>query len=113
MNVIFTHSFLKKFKKDYRSYNFSILELAIKLKRTQYLKLEEPFHKVKLKLNNVAIRWIVLLSIKDKILPIYIVLKKDKKYWNNLIFNKKIEQLLHKLAIDIEKDLYNKNYIEL
>lgn len=113
MNVIFTDSFLKKFKKDYRKYNFSISELAVKLKKTEYLQLDEPFCKVKLKLNNVAIRWIVLLNINNSVLPVYIVLKTDKKYWNNLIINKEVEEILEKLAKEIEIDLKNNNYIQL
>ena len=112
MNVIITKSFLNNFRKDFRKYNFSLTDLVNGLIDTKKIKLKQPYNKVKLKLNWVDIRWIVLINLWRKILPIYLVLKKDKKYWENLIINKETVKVLEKTSVDINNDLLNWDYIE-
>jgi len=112
MNIIITKSFLENFKKDFRKYNFSIITLVDELKKEKLITLKIPYFKVKFKLNKISIRWVVLVNHNDFILPIYIVLKKDKKYWENLILNKDLRNLIEKLSKEIEIDLINKDFIK-
>lgn len=112
MNIILTNSFIKKFKKDFRKYHFSIYELINQLKKSKPLNLEKPYSKVKLKLNNISIRWIVLININNKLLPIYLVLKKDKTKWENLLIDKDIDKILKKILLEINEDLKTQNFIE-
>jgi hypothetical protein len=46
-------------------------------------------------------------------LPIYLVLKKDKKYWENLLINNEIENILRNILININIDLEKWDFIEL
>ena len=112
MNVIITNSFLKRFKKEFRKNNFLISDLVNELKKEKLITLKIPLFKVKLKLNKISIRWIVLVNHKNYILPIFIVLKKDKKYWENLILNKELQNIIEKLSKEIEIDLINKDFIK-
>jgi len=80
MNVILTESFLKKYKKDFRKYNFKISDLLKELKNVKLITLKQPYYKVKFKINTISIRGVVFLNINNKILPVFLVLKKDKKY---------------------------------
>jgi hypothetical protein len=74
--------------------------------------LKIPYFKVKFKLNKLSVRWVVLVNYNNLILPIYIVLKKDKKHWENLILDKDLKNIIDKLSKEIEIDLINKDFIK-
>jgi len=80
MKIIITETFDKNFLSKLKKY-FSVLELVNELKKEKSnIKLKDPFYKIKLKLNLVDFRGVVLLVFDDKIVPLMLYLKKDKKY---------------------------------
>ncbi len=100
MKVIITNSFFKNFYKKHKK-NFSLLDLAENLQKKEYrfINLHFPFLKVKQKINKVDFRTIVFIrNEKNAIIPIAIFLKKDKKWWENIIW-------------DTHQDLLTKEYI--
>jgi len=112
MNIILTYTFIVHFKKKFRKNHFLIKDLIASLSKQKFLKLNYPFFKVKLFLNNTSIRWIVLLKDKDKIIPMFFVLKKEKDIWNNIILDKKIKNKLNILMEKYENDFKNWNYVK-
>jgi hypothetical protein len=80
MKIIITNTFDKKFLKKLNKY-FSILELINELKNKKIkIFLKDSFYKVKIKLNSVDFRGVVLLVFEDKMVPLILYLKNDKKY---------------------------------
>ena len=112
MNVIMTHTFIKNFKKDFRKYWFLISDLALELKNQKYLKLKHPIYKSKFKFNKIAVRWIIYFENEWSVIPIFFVLKKDKKNGNNLVLDKETLEKINILLWKMKEDIENKNYIE-
>lgn len=109
MKIIISETFENKFLSKLKKY-FTVSELVNELKREKNdIYLKEPFYKLKLKLNLVDFRWVLLLIDNDKIVPIMLYLKKDKKNWENIIWS---TQKLKILSIQerISEDLIKWNF---
>ena len=70
--------------------------------------LKRPIMKFKIKINRLSYR-IVWLVKNEKIVPILIFLKKDKKFWENIIWNKELEILINHYSSKMEFDFKNKD----
>jgi hypothetical protein len=46
--------------------------------------LHYPYVKLKNRINNLAFRWILAVIKNDRIIPLMMFTKKDKKYWDNI-----------------------------
>ncbi len=107
MKIIITETFSKLFSKEFKNYNFELENLVEILKKTKLINLKDPYIKVKLTLNKVSLRWIVIKNDNDSIIPIFMTLKKNKIIGDNLVLNKKvlekINNLLWKMSKDFEK----------
>ena len=104
MKIIITKSFEKKYILKFKKY-FSIEELIDTLREERNkIILNYPYYKFKFQINNVAFRWIVMI-VEDSIIPFVLYLKKDKKYWENIIwknFQKKILDMQERVSIDLK-----------
>jgi len=107
MNIIITDTFKKDFLSIFKS------ELLIKwfcdrINSTKLLKLKHPFDKIKFKYVWIDIRWLLFIWIADKLFPIFIIKKSNKKYWNNLVLNYEITKIaewkLEKVLLDFKND---------
>jgi len=106
MKVIITNTFDRKFLNKLKKY-FSVLELVNELKREKSaIVLKDPFCKIKLKLNYVDFRGVVLFVHEDKIIPLMLYLKKDKNNWENIIWNLFKTKILES-QLQASKDLEN------
>jgi len=107
MKVIITKIFQQNFDKDFKKYNFDLNTFVEVLKKTKQITLKSPYFKIKIFLDWVSIRWISMINDIWNIIPIFIVLKKDKKIWENIILNKivleKIDTLMSKMIKDFNK----------
>jgi len=105
MKIIITNTFEKKFLWKLTKY-FTVSNLVEKLKKEQIkITLKDPFYKIKFKLNLVDFRWIVLIVEDDKIIPLMLYLKKDKKNWENIIWSEyenRILEIQKRVSIDLE-----------
>lgn len=90
------------------------IESLIKKIKTQDIEkiyLKRPFVKIK-----VSFFWLVLRIIWeyrkiDWVLVLILIFKKtDKKYWNNLVWSKEIENKIINLLPKIWEDMKNNNY---
>lgn len=95
MKIILAKSFIQDFEKDFKNYNLSYEDLVSKIKSTKIINLVNPFIKFKITIKWVNLRWIGIINDNNKIIPIFFVLKKDKKYWENLILNKEVLQKIN------------------
>lgn len=100
MKIIFTQSFSKNFLNKYDKY-FSKQDFIdkINLKFHTLIDLSYPYFKFKLNLNSVNFRWVLaILLIEEQwekfLLPLNIFLKKDKKNWENIFWNKDWKDIL-------------------
>ena len=108
MKVIITKTFEKFLSKYFSNYYIKLQDLSNELiksfKNEIYLK--RPIIKFKIRLNKLSYR-VVWIIKEDKIVPILIFLKKDKNFWENLIWNKELEILINhysiKMWIDFKK----------
>ena len=109
MQVYITKTFEYLIDKSFSNYFIDLDKLSQELKKsfTDNLYLKRPIMKFKVKINWVSYR-IVWLVKWDAILPILIYLKKDKKSWDNLIWNKELEILINHYSSKIEYDIRNK-----
>ncbi len=102
MNVIITDTFKKDFCKIFSE---KVLKnFSEKLKSTSIINLDYPYKKYKITLENIATRWIYIISINKFFVPIFIVKKSDKKYGSNLIITKEISLIL---KLKYEKNIEN------
>ena len=92
MNIIITNTFKKEFISIFKS-EYLIDGFCDKLKRSKNIRLNFPLDKIKFSYVWIDIRGIIFIWIKNKILPIFIIKKSNKKYWNNLILNKEINEI--------------------
>ena len=109
MKVIITDSFNKKFLSKMKKY-FSTNDFVLELKKEKPdIVLKEPIHKVKLKLNLVDFRWVILILFEDNIVPLLLFLKKNKQNWENIIWNTHKDKILD-MQEKVSRDLENWNY---
>jgi len=106
MKIIISETFEKKFLTKFKKY-FSIEDFINSLQKYKiWITLKDPYFKIKLKINLVDFRWVILLIENEKIIPISIYLKKDKNSWENIIWTnhkKEILFLQEKISKDLEK----------
>jgi hypothetical protein len=111
MKVYITKTFESFLNKNFSNYYIDYFELSEKLKYwfLDNIYLKRPIMKFKIKINNLSYRivWIVKWDI---IVPIVIFLKKDKTFWENLIWNKELEILINYYSLKIKKDLDENKY---
>lgn len=112
MKIILTKSFIQDFDKDFKNYNINHIDLILKLKSTKIINLTNPFIKFKITVKKISLRWVWIINDNNKIIPIFFVLKKDKKYWENLVLNKDILQKINNKFSIYSKDFDNWNIIE-
>ena len=112
MKIILTKSFIKDFEKDFKNYNLTYQDLVFKLKTTKIINLVNPFIKFKITIKWISLRWIGIINDNNKTIPIFFVLKKDKKYWENLVLNKEILQKINNKFTVYSKDFDSWDIIE-
>jgi len=105
--IIITKRFEEKYLKNMKKY-FSVNKFVeiLKSKKHNFISLQNPFEKFKLKINWVDFRWVIFLVLEDKIVPMLIYLKKDKINWVNISWNNTKSEIIkeHDLSTkDIEK----------
>ena len=88
MNIIITETFKKDFLKIFKSELF-LENFSQNLKNIKSIKLTSPYNKFKLQMWWIHLRWIYIILLQNKYLPIFVVKKSNKKYWNNLLINNK------------------------
>lgn len=107
MKVIITKRFEKEYLKSLAKYfNKEKLAENLKNKKHKFISLHNPFFKLKNKIDLVEFRWVLAIYKNEKIIPLFIFLKKDKKYWENIsweIYEKIIESEFRLNVTDIEK----------
>jgi len=112
MKIIITETFEKNFLKEFKKYNFKLENFVEILRKTNLINLKEPYFKIKLSLNNVSLRWIVIKNDIWKIIPVFIVLKKNKVLWDNLVLNKKVLEKIDSLMWKMSKDFEENDFEE-
>jgi len=109
MNIVITNTFKKEFISIFKSESL-MTGFCEKIKYSKNIRLDFPLDKIKFKYVWIDIRWIIFIWIKDKILPIFIIKKSNKKYWNNLVLNKEIKDIskikLKNCLLDFENNDY-------
>ena len=105
-----TKTFEKFIDKNFSSYFIDLEKLSFELKKSFNSKiyLKRAIMKFKIKINSLSYRLVALVK-DNKIVPILIFLKKDKKYWENLIWNKELEILINHYSWKIQEDIINDN----
>jgi hypothetical protein len=71
----------------------------------------KSFSKFKSKLNSVNFRWVVSITNEKYTIPLVIFLKKDKKYWENII-RESHKKIVEKELDFATKDIENWNFEE-
>ena len=111
MKIIITQTFEKWFFKEFKKYNFTLLNFINTLKKTKQICLKEPYFKIKINLDWVSLRWIFIKNDIWNIIPLFLILKKNKNIWSNLVLNKKvlekIDILFEKMIKDFKKGNFN------
>jgi len=108
MKIIISKTFEKKYLQKLYKY-FDVNKFVDKLNKSSNIILKYPHFKIKLKINLVDFRWIILIQNWKYIIPIILCLKKDKNCGENIIWSK-----IKKEVLSIEKqvliDIENKDY---
>lgn len=111
MNLFITKSFENIFIKEFHFE--SILQDFIKIlseKSHNLITLKFPYKKFKYDMWNLTVRGIIFCWIENTIIPLFIARNSDKKYWNNLILDSKIEKILEDRLNKLKNDLENNNF---
>jgi hypothetical protein len=108
--IIITNRFKEKYMKWLIKY-FTLNKFisVLKSKNHNFVSLHNPFEKYKIKINWVNFRGVVFILLWNKIIPLFIYLKKDKINWMNINWEKDREEIKkeHTFATnDIEKWLF-------
>lgn len=112
MKIILSNQFIIDFENDFKKYWISYQWLVLKLKETKIINLKNPYFKIKIYINWISLRWIWIFNNKNTVVPLFFVLKKDKKFWDNLILNKVILNKINKLFERYWEDFNKWNFIE-
>ena len=92
----------------------AFLDNFIKLleeKNHTFVNLKYPYKKFKYKIANISLRSILFMNVKNKIIPIFIAKKTNKKLWYNIILDSNFEELLEKKLVSINYDIKNWDFI--
>ena len=113
MQIIITNTFKNDFLSIFKFQQlFDKFLVVIKNKAHKLIDLKYPYKKFKCDIWNITVRWIVFIS-NENIIPIYIVKKSNKQYWENLILNKEI-MLLLEIKLKFSKlDLINWDFFKI
>lgn len=85
MEIIITKRFEKEYiKKLLKYFHQNELILVLKTKQHKFISLHDPFFKFKNKINSTDFRWVIAFVDWKSVIPLFIFLKKDKKYWENV-----------------------------
>ena len=108
MKVIITKTFEKFLNKHFSNYFIDLAYLSQELKKSfkDEIYLKRPIMKFKLKINKLSYRLVWLVK-NNKIVPILIFLKKDKNFWENIIWNKELEILINHYSSKMQVDFEN------
>ena len=111
MKVYITKTFEKFILKHFSNYFIDINEFSEQIKKTflDDIYLKRPLMKFKIKINQLSYR-IVWIVKDEKIIPILVFLKRDKKIWENLIWNRELEILINHYSSKIKLDMDNKKF---
>ena len=110
MKIILTNSFQENFEKEFKNYNFQIAKFVAQLKKVKLINLDKPYCKVKIRLNWIPLRWIVIFNDIWNMIPVYFVLKKDKTTWENLSLTKTVLVKLDSLLWIYSWEFANNNF---
>jgi hypothetical protein len=85
MKVVLTQRFKDEYLKPLLKY-FTKEDLVRHLKERnhKFISLHYPYFKLKNKINNFSIRWVLAVIQDERIIPLMIFTKKDKNYWDNI-----------------------------
>ena len=108
MKIIITESFDKKYLQKLTKY-FSIGGFIDKLQQTQTVTPKYPYIKMKMRIRMIEFRWVTLIQQWKYLIPLLIHLKKDKQYWENIIWNT-FEQTILDAQKQALKDIEDKKY---
>ncbi len=109
MKIVITNTFKKDFLKIFL--HEKMINIFInKLKESNLIYLNSNIFKFKFHIRTLSVRWILLVNINDKYIPILIVKKSDKQFWQNLVFDKKLENKLLTIIPKIENDILENNF---
>jgi len=111
MKIIIIDSFKKDFEKEFKQYHLKTDDLIEIIRNTKFITQTHPFYKIKIKVKQIHLRWIVFKK-DNQIIPIFIVMKKDKKYWENLVLNEYTLKIINHLFKKYSFDLNNKKFEE-
>ncbi len=108
MEILITKTFEKFISKHFSNYFIDLEDFSFEIKKSFFeeMYLKRPIMKFKIKINRLSYR-VVWLVKNEKIVPILIFLKKDKKKWENLICNKELEILINHYSWKIQLDIKN------
>ncbi len=103
MSIIITETFKKEYYKKYKKY-FDLKEFSENLKEKQhnFIDLHSPFFKVKQNMGNVDFRSVIFIQKENKIIPLLIFLKKDKKFWENVSWKTHRDLILDEYEFALE-----------
>jgi len=108
MNIIITRSFKKDFTKIFKEND--LISFCKNISLWKEINLEHPYKKYKFNISWIAIRGVYVISIKNFLLPIFIIKKFDKKYWMNLVLTKELINILNLKYSKSLDDIENKSY---
>ncbi len=108
MTIIISKTFKKKYLEKLSKY-FSIDDFVWKIWKTKMINLKYPHFKIKLKINLVDFRWVVLIKKEKYFIPLILCLKKDKNCWENIIWSKYEKEILF-IEKQILNDIENQEY---
>ena len=112
MKIILSNNFIIDFNKEFKKYWVNHLNLISKLKETKMINLKNPYVKIKTYINKISIRWIWIINDKWTLIPVYFVLKSNKKDWENLILDKATLNKINTIFWKYSLDFNNMNYKE-
>lgn len=107
MKIILSKQFITDFENEFKKYSINHNDLVLKLKEINIIKLKNPFFKIKTNINWISLRWIWVLNDKESLIPIFLVTKNNKKFWENLILSKEVLEKVNNLFFKYSKDFEN------
>lgn len=109
MRIIISKSFNKKYLQKLSKY-FSVWDFSkCLLKNRKDILLKYPHIKIKLQINSVAFRWVILIQEEKYIIPLIFCPKKDKQCGDNIIWNK-YEKIILSMQEKVLEDIEGKDY---
>jgi len=111
MRIVITKTFEKDFIKvlKYRNFLNDFSDL-LKKKSHTFIDLKDPYKKFKYKIWNISLRSILFFSFENKIIPIFIAKKSDKKDWYNIILDNRFNDILKQKLLLVKDDIQKWNF---